>query len=349
MKRENLLLKNTIIISFGTFFPKFVGLVTLPIITGYLTKEELGQYDLITVLISLVLPVLTLQIQTAAFRFLINNRKKKEEICIIVSTIFYFTIIVSIISVIIAYTILTFLNVSGRLWILTYFLLDIIYQTFQQFNRGLGDNLWYSVNTIILSSMSMVGIVLLVLYKGRGLIGVLTALIIANFAGIAFTFIRRKYWRIIRINCFSKLKLKELIMYSWPLIPNNLSSWVMTLSDRMVLTMVLGFEVNAVYAVAKKIPNLITAVQSTFSLAWQENATIFSKEEDAEQYYSNVFDSVFSIVAGITALLISIAPFLFALLVRGDYKDAFFQMPLLFIALFFTTLSSFLGGIYVQT
>ena len=94
MSREKQLAKNTLIISFGTFLPKLISLITLPLITGYLTKEEYGQYDLITTLVFLVLPIATIQIQSAAFRFLIDCRVYDSNICYncIICMCYYFTI-----------------------------------------------------------------------------------------------------------------------------------------------------------------------------------------------------------------------------------------------------------------
>ena len=56
MSREGKLAKNTLILSIGTFLPKLASFVTLPILTGYLTQTEMGIYDLITILESLLLP-----------------------------------------------------------------------------------------------------------------------------------------------------------------------------------------------------------------------------------------------------------------------------------------------------
>ena len=47
MEREKALAKNTIIIGFGTFLPKVASIITLPIVTGSLTKAEYGTYDLL--------------------------------------------------------------------------------------------------------------------------------------------------------------------------------------------------------------------------------------------------------------------------------------------------------------
>ena len=44
MNRENKLIKNTFILSIGTFLPRLAGYVTLPILTGYLTKDTAWVY-----------------------------------------------------------------------------------------------------------------------------------------------------------------------------------------------------------------------------------------------------------------------------------------------------------------
>ena len=108
MSRQSKLAKNTIILAIGTFLPKLASFVTLPILTGCLTREEYGTYDLVTVLVSLVLPAATLQIQTAAFRFLIDVRQDKTEIDRIVTNIFAFIIPLSLISLYIFFLVSTF-------------------------------------------------------------------------------------------------------------------------------------------------------------------------------------------------------------------------------------------------
>lgn len=79
MSREGNLAKNTGILAIGTFLPKLASFITLPILTGYLSKAQYGTYDLIITLASLFLPAVTLQIQTAAFRFLIEVRSEEKK------------------------------------------------------------------------------------------------------------------------------------------------------------------------------------------------------------------------------------------------------------------------------
>lgn len=347
MSREKELVKNTFIIAFGTFLPKLSSIITLPIITAGLTKAEYGTYDLISTLVSLFLPVVTLQIQTAAFRYLIDCRGDKEKTSGVISNIVAFVIPMSVLSLLILYFALFKLSGVLRLLICAYFFVDILIITFQQIVRGLANNKLYSASSVIQSLINMLLIVGTVYLFKQGLTGVLLSIIIATFVGAVVLFLRGRILEYIKLSYVSKATLKELIGYSWPMIPNSLSGWVLAFSDRLVLTTFLGLEANAIYAVANKIPSLFTTVQSTFVCAWQENASLASKDDDAEAYYTSMFDNIFCIMVGIMALLIAATPVLFALLIQGDYDEAYYQMPLLFMALLFSTLSSFLGGIYV--
>ena len=58
MEREKALAKNTIIIGFGTFLPKVASIITLPIVTGSLTKAEYGKEALYQVTL-LVVEIIT--------------------------------------------------------------------------------------------------------------------------------------------------------------------------------------------------------------------------------------------------------------------------------------------------
>ena len=49
MSREKEFVKNSAILSIGTIFPKITSIITLPVITGCLSKADYGIYDLITV------------------------------------------------------------------------------------------------------------------------------------------------------------------------------------------------------------------------------------------------------------------------------------------------------------
>lgn len=347
MNREKALAKNTFIIAIGTFLPKFSSIITLPIITGGLTKAEMGTYDLISTLVSLFLPVATLQIQSAAFRFLIDVREDEKETKRIITNIISFILPTSLIALTILYLCLGNVSLVIRWLICLYFFSDILMLSTQQIVRGLSNNKLYSASSITISFSNMLLIVLTISVGKQGLVGVLASITIATTIGLILLLVKGHILSRIDLSLLSRKTLLEMLSYSWPMIPNSLSNWVLSFSDRAVLTAFMGLEANAIYSVANKIPALFTTVQGTFVFAWQENASLASKDSDADTYYAEMFDSIFGILVGIMALLIAATPILFWLLIRGDYKEAYYQMPILFMGMLFSSMASFIGGIYV--
>lgn len=79
MNREKVLIKNTVIITIGKVCTQMISFFLLPIYTAILSTEEYGVVDLMNTLVSLLLPIITLQIEQALFRFLVDNRNNLEE------------------------------------------------------------------------------------------------------------------------------------------------------------------------------------------------------------------------------------------------------------------------------
>lgn len=347
MSRERELVKNTFVLFLGKLLPKLTSFVTLPILTAYLTKAEYGTYDLIATLVMLVIPIATLQIQAAAFRYLIDCRGNKEESSRIISNIFVVTIPVTILTSYIIQFFFSGFDPYVRILIVLYFFLDTIHLTVGQVTRGLGKNKVFSIGSILLSVSYMCAIVAGVYLLKAGLAGVIASLAFAQFIGTAYLAGTIHLFSYLSLKLVSLDQIRELLSYSWPMVPNNLSTWVLKLSDRLVITGFLGVEANAVYAVANKIPNLLSIAQSIMVMAWQENASLAAKDEDADAYYSKMLDRVFNLMFGCTAILIAATPILFRILIRGDYDEAYYQMPVLILAMFFFVMSSYFGGIYI--
>ena len=151
MNREAELIKNTFILGLGRFLPRLISIITLPIVTACLTRSEYGTYDLISTLISLLLPIATLQIQSAAFRFLIECRgdhdKSSKIITNVYAVVFPVSLAVSLAIVCLSNNLPTSVKIVTGL----YFLLDSIKTTLGMIVRGLGKNKVYAINSIVYS------------------------------------------------------------------------------------------------------------------------------------------------------------------------------------------------------
>lgn len=346
MNRGKELAKNSLILSIGTLFPKIVNIVILPVITGHLTKLEYGTYDLVSTLVSLLLPFVTLQIQSAAFRFLIDCREDETERKRVISNIYIFIVPVSLITLSILYFALYKLEPMTRVLISFYFFFDIIMEATRQIVRGLSKNKLYSLTTAIESLCKVVLIVLVVGVLDRGLHGVLLTFIVSTLVGIVVLFVGAHIADDIDLRLGSWSAIRKMLAYSWPLVPNSLSNWVLKASDRVVLTYFMGLEAVAIYGAANKIPQMFALLFGTFVYAWQENASLSIRDSDVDMYYTNIFDTIFSLLTGIMAVMIGCTPILFHVLIRGDYSDAYVHIPILYFGMFCWSIASFFGGIY---
>ena len=347
MNKKNSLAKSTLIISIGTFLPKLASFITLPILTGCLTQEQYGTYDIITVLVSLYLPSLTLQVKSAAFRFLLDVREDKNKQKKIITNIMSMTVLISVISLLILFIFLPGTSPAVRLWICGYYFADILVNTVRQIARGLGKNIDYSISAIISAFGKMIFAVIFVWGLKWGLLGGTIALCLASLLSFIYISCRLKVWKYIDLKLNDKNIIKSILSYSWPIVPNEMSLWVMNMSDRLIVTEVLGVTVNAVYAAATKIPQLINLAQSALNLAWQECAALSVKDKDSADYYTEMFNTMLKLQGGVFGVVIGSAPILFKILIKGSYEEAYAQIPILCASLFFSGMAIYLGGIYL--
>ena len=68
MSRQSTLMKNTAIILFGKVCTQLISYLLLPLYTTVLSTEEYGTVDLLITYVTLIAPVVTLQMEAAVFR-----------------------------------------------------------------------------------------------------------------------------------------------------------------------------------------------------------------------------------------------------------------------------------------
>ena len=283
----------------------------------------------------------------AAFRFLIDERENEEGKREIISNILLFIAATTAIAVVVMYFALFMLPWQIRLLTCLYYALDVFFNAYQKILRGLSKNKLFSECTVVNSLVNLLLVYLLIIFTPLRLEAVLIALCISDLVGILYILFRNSDCRRINRNLLSAKRLRQLLDYSWPMIPDSLSAWVLKFSDRIVLTIFMGVAGNAVYSVATKLPNMLLVFHSSISYAWQENASVASKDENVSEYYSKMFDAIFSLVSAVIALIIAFTPILFRFFIRGDYGEAYPHIPILLMANYFMCMSSHLAGIYM--
>ena len=349
MEKKNVaLLKNTGILAIGQFIPKIISVITLPLLTGVFSTSDYGIYDLVISFSSLFLPLLTFMIQQAVFRYLIENDDEKNRKKYISCSISFISILSTIF-----FLIIMLIGVSNRECLSIIFIAGFIYifesfyDLFGQISRGIGNNVNYSLGTIIYSSINMI---LLLVSALTNIINLNVALIIIAMSYLLssiFLGIRLQVSKYIDIRYVKISNIKELLKYSIPIIPGTISLWLVNLSDRLIISWYLGASQNGIYSAATKLPNLFATVFNVFNLAWTEVAARSINEKDVDKYYSVLFKNLYSFMIGILIVLITISPIMYNVLIDAKFHDGYNQLPVLYIGILSSCFVSFFGGLYV--
>lgn len=347
MNKNKELVKNTIIIFIGKFCTQFITLLLLPLYTHFLSTEDYGYIDLIQTYLTFFIPLILLKIDAGIFRFLIDARKSEEEknkiitngifivfVELIISTIL-FAIAVKIFSI--KYSILIVMNLIS-LSVLT-FLLQIV--------RGIGKNNQYSFSSIIAAIVTIVlNLIFLVGFHKKGKY-VLIASLISNIICTIYLLIANKILKNVKIKYIDKKLIKDLLKYSIPMIPNELSWWIVHVSDRTIISYALGVAANGIYSVSCKFSNILSSIFNIFNLSWQESAALHINDTDKDEFFSNVINKVFNLFICFCIGILACLPFVFELLIKDSYREAYKYVPILLLANIFSVLIGLIGSIYV--
>lgn len=347
--RENAdkrLVKGTIVYMIGNLSSKVLQMLILPIITASLETSQYGYYDLIVTTISLVTPIITLQIIEGMFRFMFNSSKEEQKKTVSTVTTFLIcgvTVLAGVIALLhfimpaVKYPILIFLNYTS----------NIVFSYMQKLARCQQKNRQFAVsgvvNTIVM--LSFQALTLLVFHMGVD--GMLLANAISYIAASFYLsfFLNVKQW--LDINSIDKGKFKELLKFSLPLVPNSMGWWIVASSDRYVITCFMGASMNGIYSIASKFSQLLTFITTVFQLAWQESAIMEVDNDDRNRFYTRTFNTYMKLLLGGYLIVLPFIKIIIPILLAENYRVGWLYIPVLLIGAVFSAFSQFYGSAYL--
>ena len=348
MDREKQLIKNTIIVAIGQICTKFISFFLLPLYTAYLSTDEFGIVDLFNTYIFLIIPILFFQVDQAVFRFLIENRKNDEKKSEIISSSFWSIAFQIIIYMSVFFFVSRFIKNEYKVFLILNTIITMLSGYYLQISRGLGDNITYSIGSLIAGAGTVILNVFLVAVVTYGTTGMLLATFISNLMCIGYVFIKLRIYNYIKIKNFKKKMIIELWKYSFPLIPNQLSWWAVNASDRTIVSFFISIGATGTYAVASKVPGIINTIFNIFNLTWTESAALHIQDKDSGEFFSKIFNSTMKLFICLCFIIIASMPLVFNFLITGDdYYSAYYQIPILIISTIFSIMVSLIGSIYV--
>lgn len=345
MNTYNKLIGNSIIFAIGNLGSKLISIILVPLYTFYLSTSEYGVIDIVTTTTSMLLPVISLSIYDAVLRFIMDKTEQEDSVF---TTALLITILGTVVSILV-YFVLNFFNVLSGL--LSYTTIILILQAFQsllaQFTRAIGKIKIYSLNGIIMTIVTGAMNVILLMYFNMGIKGYLLSLIVANVVSIGHIALFTRIGDYIDFDKLNKKMIKRMLTYCIPLIPNTFMWWIMSASDRYFILFFVGASANGIYAVANKIPSLLSILNSVFFQAWQLSAIEEYDSNDKSKFYSDVFEYFAMVMFLGTSGVLMILKYLMKSVVSPEFYSSWEFVPFLLLGVVFSSFSGFLGTNYI--
>ena len=341
------LLSNTAILGAGTFASKVLVLLLMPFYTSILSTSEFGAADLISQTANLLMPLAAVGICDGIFRFALDSAENGEDRKRVLSTGVVILLLGSVALCALIQLLRLFEPLRGYLWLITLYVIAAnLHAAFAGYIRALGKTTLFAVQGIINTALTIGLNVLFLLVFDMGSLGYVLSVVIADFTMALFLFLVARLYRDFSFCRLHRETAKDMLRFSIPYIPTTILWLITSVSDRYVVTAYCGEAENGLYAAAYKLPTLLTLVSGVFVEAWHFSTVRDADEEEKSSFFGSVYVNFMSIMFMGASVLIAGARILTKILLAESYFVSWRFVPMLAVAMVFSTLVAFLGSVY---
>lgn len=333
---------------------KAINFFLLPLYTNNLTPEMIGVSDSITTLTGVILPLLTMGLDSAFSAFYFDkedsNRSKKVFHTLTCAFIVIGFIPLLMISLAVplsdalfhtgdyAYIVAFALaSVSFNLWYLPYSL-ELRLKN-RMFLFGLS-NVIASLTMILLN-------VLFVSVMKLGASSLVFSTMIVHAETILVLLVMVK--SLPKKKFFDGKLLKQMFKFAVPLIPMTVMMWVLTLSDRYVLLYYHGSDAVGLYGIGLRFTNLLNVVISAVSMAYTTFAFSSKDDKNAKQMYYYIYNIQSYLLMGVSFTIGLFGKEIIQIMTADAYGTSFEPLRDLMFAQTLYAMTTIVGyGIYFE-
>lgn len=332
--------KSTLIFALGNMISKLLIFFLLPLMTYYYSQKEFGEIDLFSILISLLMPIISLSLGD----FILKETsilKNGERLKSIIFSNFIFTLVVSS-------SFLIFMSILSNINILYFYVgLATFFQIFSQFLkqiiRAKELNKIYVLSEILYSFVFAL-IVFGSIHFSLSYQFYYIATIFAYILEILYLTFKSNFKQYIIGSKLNKNLIKEGILYSFPLILNSLIWYIINISSRYFIIYFMGFYYAGIFAANLKIPFMINMLYSYLYKAVQ--VFIYKNKDEDIKFLLNV---VFGVLFCAAYFLIVFNDSIIGFLINDKFQTNYFILPILYLSAIFASYASLLGINYEVT
>lgn len=351
MNRYKNLLKNTGLVSLGTFGSKLLPFLLMRLYTAALDGAEYNTADLITQTAKLLIPFAAVGLTEGMFRLAMEKGKKQKQIFTAGFVIFGAGYLLILPLLLVSFIVLKAAHVefSRYIWLIgVYVLTACLHSLVTEYIRTKDHFAFFSLQGVINTALVAALNIAFYLAGNFGVEEYVLSVALSDFLVFLLVFFWEKLWKdLADPRKISPGVYISMLRYSAPLIPMAVSWWVTAVSDRyMVRWFVEDANVSGYYAAAYKIPTLVTLLCTVFSQAWNYSSVAENDEKERSRFFSGVFAFYLCLLFVMSSLIVAGSKILAALMLDKSYFVAWSYMPLLTGATVFSALVTFMGSAY---
>ncbi len=337
------LTKNTIIFAIGSLSVKAIQFFLMPLITSAMTAEDYGTAESLISLVELIIPLFTLGLQDAVFRF--TMRKDVSAKSILSSAL---AVAAGGLVFVVMGAGLAVLKLDYRLCLCfgAVYICVSLSNIFGQFVRGTGRIKTFAFSGILQALVLAGATAILVYWKRMGVYGYLMALIFAYMSSLLVLFFIGGVYKNVSVRALDKSVLKQMLNYGLPLIPNAISWWFIQVVNRYIIIYFCGSAQSGLYIATSRIATLINICGTIFLQAWTISAVQSIDDKDKGEFNTNVFRYYASFLQIAATCLLLILPFVSKFLLKGEFADSWNYSAMGIFTAILSCYASFFGAYF---
>jgi O-antigen/teichoic acid export membrane protein len=310
-----------------------------------LNPAQIGTAELITSTANLITPVMYLSVADAVIRFAMEKQRYKRSDILSVGLLTAcggFAVLWCFCPLIMRIE-----AIGGYWWLIyAYCFAAAVHAVFSQFVRGVGLSALFAVDGLFTTITNIAFNLVFIINLDMGITGYVLGTVLSDALSAVILFFLLKLWKYIKIRGIDKTTAERMFIYCLPMLPTAIFWWITNLSDRYFVNYFCGADINGLYAMAYKIPTMITLVSAIFTRAWEISAFTEYNTPSGAKFFSNVFNTYRAFVfLSASALILLIKPITYVLM-GPAFHASWEYAPLLILATSFSCLVTFLGAIY---
>ena len=341
------LISNTAILAVGTFTSKVLVFLLMPLYTALLSTAEFGVADLVSQTANFIIPLAAVGICDGLFRFALDAKGKERD----EKRVFTSALLVILIGSIATFGVVQILRSVDVLEnyvfvVAAYVICSNLHSISAQFVRALGKTTLFAAQGILNTALTIVLNILFLIVFDMGAMGYVLSVVVANLFVTIVLFFVAKLYKYISIGSIDRNCLAQMLKFSIPYIPTTMMWLITSVSDRYIVSAYIGVAENGLYAAAYKLPTVLMLACGVFIEAWQSSLVQDVTDEERVGFFSAVFKNYMGILFMGATTIIAGAKILTRILLADSYYDSWRFVPILVIAMTFSTLVAFLGTVY---